>query len=428
MVNAGDPSRLAYAGVGDVIVVRGEGVRVWDSTGREYLDCVSGLFNLMLGHNHPDVVAAIKAQADELIYASYRFQTRPTNRAMELLVELSPSNLTRVDLGSSGGSTANEGAIKIAQIFTGRRDVIVPFRGHVGQSMATVALNGSNRMRSPFPPIFPSALHVPDPYCKRCVYGQHPETCGFWCVDRIDDFLDYASSGSVACMIIEPISGAGGNVVPPPGYLARLKEFCDERSILLIFDENHTAFGRTGYLTAADAFGVQPHMMTASKGLCGSGLPLAAILTEERLVGMDASQHGFTFGGTTLACAAAVATLEVVRQPAFLEHVRAVGAFLKGALSDLQAKHPCIGDVRGLGLMLGIELVEPNGAKAVERAHELQRALMTMGVITRVSEHGRGNVIELRPPLILSLDDARIIADRFGEAMDRIDAVGLGCG
>jgi 4-aminobutyrate aminotransferase-like enzyme len=408
---------LAYAGVGDVTIVRGEGVRIWDSRGHEYLDCVSGTFNLSLGHNHPAVVAAVKAQADQLIFASYKFQTEPTNRAMELLVELSPSNLTRVDLGSTGGSTANEGAIKIAQLHTGKRDVIVPFRGHVGQTIATAALNGLSRMRAPFPPTFPAALHVPDPYCMRCVYGQHPETCGFWCIDRIDDFLTYAGSGSAACMIIEPITGAGGNVVPPPGYLARLKAFCEEREILLIFDENHTAFGRTGYLTAAEAFGVEPHMMTASKGLCGSGLPLAAILTEERLVGMDATLHGFTFGGTTLACAAAVATLEIIRQPDFLERVRTVGRFLKDRLSALQAENPGIGDVRGLGLMLGVELVEPDGAKAIRIANKVQKTLLNLGVITRVSEHGLGNVIELRPPLTLELVDAGLIADRFGEAM-----------
>ena len=412
------PEDVAYYDLGDVRLVHGEGLRVWDAEGREYLDCVSGTFNLSLGHNHPDVVAAIKRQSEELIFASSMFQTDPTNRVMELLVELSPANLTRVNLRSSGGSTANEGAIKIAQLHTGRRDVIVPFRTHVGQTLATSALNGMARLRTPFPPTYPGAVAVPDPYCLRCFYRQHPDSCGFWCVDRIDDFLTYASSGSVACMIIEPITGVGGNVIPPPGYLQRLREFCDEREIVLIFDENQTSFGRTGRLTAADAFGVQPHIMTVSKGLGGSGLPLAGILTEERLVGMERSLHGFTAGGHPLAAAAAIATLEHIRQPEFLKSVRTLGAALLADLVALRDDFPEVSDARGLGLMLGVEVSEPDGSRSNRLGRELHKALMARGVVTRLSEHGLGNVIELRPPLILTPEDARVIAERFSEALE----------
>jgi 4-aminobutyrate aminotransferase-like enzyme len=415
-----DASRFAYHALGDTVLVKGDGVRVWDERGNEYLDAVSGTFNLVLGHNHPEVVATIKQQSDELIFASSAFQTLPTNRVMEMLVAVSPSNLTRVNLRSSGGSTANEGAIKIAQLHTGRSEVIVPFRGQVGQTIAATAFNGMARMRAPFTALMPGAIHVPDPYCMRCFYRQQPQTCGFWCVDRIDDFLTYASGGNVACMIIEPISGVGGNIVPPPGYLQRLKEFCDEREIVLIFDENQTSMGRTGHLFAADAFGVQPHVMTVSKGLTGSGLPLAAILTEEHLVGMERSLHGFTYGGHTLAAAAAVTTLEIIQRAGFLENVRAVGAALMTALDALRAQTRCIGDVRGLGLMIGVELVEPDGSRSNRIATALHAALMERRVVTRVSEHGLGNVIELRPPLILTHDDARLVAGRFAEAVEMV--------
>jgi validone 7-phosphate aminotransferase len=408
----------AYYELGDVELAHGEGVRVWDTTGREYLDCVSGTFNLVLGHNHPAVVAAVRGQLDDLVFASSSFRTGPTDRVMELLVELSPPELTRVNLRSSGGSTANEGAIKIAQWLTGRRDVIVPFRGHVGQSMAATSYNGTSRMREPFPYHLPGAVHVPEPYCFRCFYRQTPDKCGMWCVDRIEDFIAYASSGSVAAMLIEPISGVGGNVVPPPEYLPRLKEFCDERGIVLIFDENQTGLGRTGRLFAADHFGVTPHVMTLSKGLTGSGFPLAAILTEERLVGMPRSMHGFTYGSHTLSAAAAVATLNVVRRPEFLAHVRKVGALLMERLRGLDA--PCVGDVRGVGLMLGVELVEPDGSRSNRLATALNKALTDRAVITRVSEHGQGNVIELRPPLVLSAEDANLVADRFGEALETL--------
>lgn len=412
------PPPPAYYKQGPARLVGGSGLRVWDADGREYLDCAAGTFNLSLGHNHPDVVAAIKGQTDELLFASSMFQTDVSNRVMELLVELSPANLTRVNLRSSGGSTATEGAVKIAQLHTGRRDVIVPFRGHVGQTLAAGGLNGMAHLRAPFPVVYPRSVNVPDPYCLRCFYRQEPGSCGFLCIDRIDDFIRYAGTGSTAAMLIEPISGAGGNIVPPPGYLQRLREFCDERDIVLIFDETQTSFGRTGYLTAAEAFGVEPHMMTVSKGLSGSGLPLAAIITEERLVGMDRSLHGFTSGSHPIAAAATIATLSQVRRPEFLENVRTVGAALKAALLDLGRTYPEIGDVRGLGLMLGIELSEPDGSRSPRLAQALHAALMDRGVITRVAEHGTGNTIELRPPLILTHEDAKLVAERFGEALE----------
>ncbi|WP_425086257.1 aspartate aminotransferase family protein, partial [Streptomyces hainanensis] len=419
-----DPTQVAQYQLGDAVLVRGEGVRCWDSTGREYLDCVSGTFNLILGHNHPEVMAAVRAQTEELVFASSSFQTGPTNDVMTELVRLAPPELTRVNLRSSGGSTANEGAIKIAQHHTGRRDVIVPFRGQVGQTMAAASLAGHSRMRAPFPLVLPGALHVPDPYCYRCFYRQEPTTCGMWCVERIDDFITHASSGSVACVLIEPISGVGGNIVPPPGYFAELRRFCDERGIVLIFDEAQTGFGRTGTMFAAEQFGVSPHLMTLSKGMTGSGLPLAAILTEERMAGWDRSLHGFTYGGHTLSAAAAVKTLEIIQRTGFLANVRACGTILLDRLNALRADHPVIGEARGLGLMLGVELVEPDGGRAVARTHALHRALHARGLLTRVSEHGEGNVIELRPPLVLTPAEAHLIADRFGEAVASLDSRG----
>ncbi|MFE1451641.1 aspartate aminotransferase family protein [Streptomyces olivaceoviridis] len=414
------PQDAAQYQLGDITLVRGEGIRAWDAEGREFLDCVSGTFNLLLGHNHPEVMAAVREQTERLVFASSSFQTEPTNRVIQELAAISPPNLTRVNLRSSGGSTANEGAIKMAQLHTGRRDVIVPFRAHLGQSLATASLNGTTKMRAPFPHRYPGGLHVPGPYCFRCFYRQTPETCGMLCVDRIEDFITYASSGSVACVVIEPISGAGGNIVPPDGYLQELRRFCDEREIVLIFDEIQTGLGRTGQMFAADHFGVQPHMMTLAKGLTGSGLPMAAILTEERMADWDRSLHSFTYGSHTLSAAAALATLEIVQRPGFLENVRASGDVLLDRLRDLQKDNPVIGDVRGVGLMLGVELVEPDGSKAVARAHAYQRSLQDHGILTRVSEHGEGSTIELRPPLILTPADAHMVADRFGEALEGI--------
>ncbi|MGW5695388.1 aspartate aminotransferase family protein [Streptomyces asiaticus] len=348
------PQDAAQYKLGNILLAHGEGIRVWDTEGREYLDCVSGTFNLLLGHNHPEVMAAVREQSERLVFASSSFQTEPTNRVIQELIAISPANLTRVNLRSPGGSTANEGAIKMAQLHTGRRDVIVPFRAHLGQTIAMASLNGTTKMRAPFPYRYPGALHVPGPYCFRCFYRESPDSCGMLCVERIEDFITYASSGSIACVVLEPISGAGGNIIPPDGYLQELRQFCDEREIILVFDEIQTGLGRTGRMFAADHFGVQPHVMTLAKGLTGSGLPMAAILTEERMADWDRSLHSFTYGSHTLSAAAAVATLEIIQRPGFLENVRVSGKVLLDRLRELQQDHPVIGDVRGVGLMIGL--------------------------------------------------------------------------
>ncbi|HMA46734.1 MAG TPA: aspartate aminotransferase family protein, partial [Frankiaceae bacterium] len=338
-MTAAPPGPFSYP-TGDVTLVRGQGVRLWDDTGRRYLDGISGTFNLPLGHGHPRVVAAVREQAGTLAYASSSFQTRPVRELAAALVRLSPPHLTRVHLRSTGGSTANEGAIRIAQHATGRRDVVTMFRGHLGQTIATAGMSGYASRRAPFPASVAGRLVVPDPYCFRCFYRQRPQDCGLWCVERIADFLRYAGDGQAAAVLVEPVCGVGGNVVPPPGYLAELRRFCDERGIVLVFDEVQTAFGRTGHMFAADHFGVAPDMITVAKGLSGLGLPLGAVLLTDRLAGLDRQYHSFTSGGQPLAAAAALATLEVITAPGFLDRVRRVGGLLMGELTALRSVFP----------------------------------------------------------------------------------------
>ncbi|SEU08043.1 aspartate aminotransferase family protein [Stigmatella erecta] len=405
-----------YYETGDIVLTEGAGVRVRTRDGREFLDCISGTFNLLLGHNHPEVMAAAKAQMDRLVHTGSSYLSEPVEQLAQALVGLAPANLSRVHLRSAGGSTANEGAIRIAQHVTGKRDVITMFRSHLGQTMATIGYSGFAFHRAPFPYVMPGALHVPEPSCSRCFYGQKAEHCELPCVSRIDDFIRYASSGSVACVLIEPIFGVGGNIVPPPRYFPELKRFCEERGIVLIFDEIQTGFGRTGEMFAANYFGVAPHMMTLSKGLTGSGFPLGAILTEERLMGMPRIHHGFTGGGNAVASAAAVKTVEIVSRPGFLPHVRQVGTRLREGLARLAPHYPFIGEVRGVGLMLGLEVVGPRGEPAPARALGLQASLMRQGLMTRVSEHGRGHVIEIRPALVITEKEVDELLARFGEA------------
>ena len=406
-----------YYPVRDETMLRGEGIYLYDDTGRSYIDCASATFNLSLGYSHPAVLAAIRDQAEQLIHVTSSFQTGPVNELVGRLVALSPKNLTKVHVKVSGGSVANEGAIKMAQLATGRRDVITLFRSHLGQTMMMASLSGNSFRRAPFPSVGSLGLQVPDPYCYRCFYGQTRDSCGLRCVEKIDDFIEYASSGQIAAVVIEPISGNGGNIVPPDGYLEALREFCTEREIVLIFDEIQTGIGRTGRMFAADHFGVAPDAMTLAKGLGGSGAQVAAILTDDRLAGMDAHHHSFTYGANLLAAAAANTTLEIVGQPEFLANVRSVGEHIMDRLRELERRRPEIGDVRGVGLMIGVELVEPDGSPAVDLTNLVAETALRHRLILRTSRYGRGNVLKIRPPLILTHEEADLICDRFEAAL-----------
>jgi 4-aminobutyrate aminotransferase-like enzyme len=409
----GDVASRYYHPPDDVHMARGEGIYLYDEDGREYLDCVSGTFNLLLGYSHPEVVETIREQAGSLIHVTSRFQTRPLNELVTRLLDVSPPNLTRVHLKSASGSDANEGAIKIAQHHTGKTDVISLFRSHLGQTLAMIGASGAAFRRAPFPSNMPGFLHVPDPYCLRCFYRARPDTCGMLCAERVHDFIDFASSGSVACMIVEPISGNGGNIVPPPGYFQALKRVCDERDILLIYDEIQTGFGRTGEMFAADYFGVAPNMMTFGKGLGGSGMPIAGIFTEERLAGLEGHHINSTFGGNVLASAVAAKTLEIVGRPGFLENVREVGAHVTARLRDLATKVGYICDVRGPGLMIGVEVVDREGKPDAALANNIAATAQEHGLLLRTSLYGFGNVVKVRPPLILTLDEAESMCDRL---------------
>lgn len=413
MSRSEDVHELNYYKISDYRMRRGKGIYLYDADEREYLDCSSGTFNLSLGYGHPEVIAAVRDQAERLIHVTSSFQTGPVNELVRRLVEVSPSNLTKVHLKVSSGSTANEGAVKMAQAATGRRDVITLFRSHHGQTMMTTTLSGEAYRKAPFPYLFPGVVHVPDPYCYRCFYRQHPSQCGLLCVERINDFIEYASSGSVACIVVEPVSGSGGNIVPPDGYFLALRQLCDERGIALIFDEIQTGIGRVGRMFAAEHFGVKPDIITVGKGLGGSGAQVAAILTDKKLAGLDGEYHSFTYGANVLAAAAAVKTLEVINRSGFLENVRKVGAQIMERLAHLQLRYPCIGDIRGLGLMIGIEMVDNAGCPAGPTAQTLADRGLEHGLILRTSRYGRGNVLKIRPPLIITSEEADLLCDRL---------------
>jgi 4-aminobutyrate aminotransferase-like enzyme len=415
------PSALYGSGDGPMMD-HGRGVFLYDDTGADYLDAASGTFNLSLGYSHPAIVEAIQRQASRLIHASSRFQVQLIEDLAHRLVDLSPPNLTRVHLKSAGGSTSIEGAVRMAQNATGARDVVTLYRSHHGQTAMTVGMSGNAFRRAAAPVPRGDVVHVPDPYCRRCFFGAERSTCGLLCADRVSDVIDHASSGHVAAFVVEPVSGNGGNVILPDGYLQRIREICDARNIKLILDEVQTGIGRTGRMFAAEHFGVKVDAIVSAKGLGGSGAQISAILLDESLTTMDPGLHTFTFGGNILAAAAAVSTLEIVAQPAFLDHVTDVGAYLVSGLQTLAQRFSSIDHVRGLGLMIGFEIVDPHGAPDVALTNRIAQTAIRHRLLLRTSEFGRGNVVKIRPPLILTHQEADLLLDRLGETLAAVQA------
>jgi 4-aminobutyrate aminotransferase-like enzyme len=390
----------------------GRGLRLITENGVEFLDAVSGTFNLPLGYDDPRVVEAVIDQLRKCAHVSSSYSAPYAQAVLDALLELAPDNLGSGWMRDITGSTANECAIKIAQKSTGKTDVLSFHLSHHGQTLFTTAISGNAFRREAFPASRSAmSVKVPAPYCYRCPLKTTYPGCGFACVETIADTLEYAGNGSVACMIVEPVLGNGGNIVPPPGYFDALSQFCRQHDILLIADEVQTGIGRTGAMFASETFGIRPNIMTLGKGLGGVGIPATAVLMEERLDVLEKHDHSFTSGGNMLAIAAARATIEIVGDPAFLANVRRNGAVLESLLRSLGEQFRCVGDVRGVGLMWGLEIVGENGAPAPELATRIiELAESRHHLILRGSRYGFGNVVKVRPALIATPDDLDEIA------------------
>jgi predicted acetylornithine/succinylornithine family transaminase len=359
-----------------VAFVRGEGARLWDADGRSYLDFFSGLAVNNLGHAHPRVLAAIRAQSEKLLHASNVYYNEPAARLGQLLTEHSFAE--RVFFCNSGAE-ANEAAIKLArrhgfERLGGRYEILTMFDSFHGRTIATLSATAQEKYQSGFQPLLAGFRYVP--------FGDVEAVAG-------------ALRDETVAILVEPIQGEGGVNVPPDGYLRRLRELCDERGLLLILDEVQTGMGRTGALFAHEHEGIVPDIITIAKAL-GGGVPIGAMLTTAAVgSALDSGSHGSTFGGNPLACAAGVAVLEALLGDGVLENCRAIGQRLRERLEKLRAELPIIRAVRGRGLILGIEIDRPGRPRV---AAALERGL----VINCTAER----VIRLLPPLTLTAAEA----------------------
>ncbi len=372
-----------------ITIVRGEGARLWDDTGKEYIDCVGGQGSANLGHAHPAVVKAICEQAHTLISATEIFHNDKRAQLLEKLVSVAPRGMERVYLCNSG-TEAIEAALKFSRYTTGRTHILAFMRGFHGRTMGALSATYEPKYREPFVPLVPDFTHVPyDNLAK----------------------ADAAITDKTAGVIVEIVQGEGGVRPGSAEFLQGLQHLCRARGAMLIVDEVQTGFCRTGKMFACEHYDLEPDFLCVAKSIAG-GLPMGATLIGPRVKKLEPMIHGSTFGGNPLVCAAAVAAIGVMHEQHLAERAAEVGAYFKGRLERIES--PLIREVRGMGLLLGVELKQ--------KVTPTLQALMNKGVLALPAG---ANVLRLLPPLIIEKDDVDVVVDKIEEVLnDKVDAEG----
>jgi taurine--2-oxoglutarate transaminase len=394
----------AQAGLEPVTIVSAEGAHFTDGKGRRILDLASFALNATVALRHPRIAAAIAAQAETLPAAAPSMATDIRGRYGAALAQASPAGLDKF-LFTLGGADANEHAIKIARLVTGRSKIVTRYRSYHGATLGALAATGDAR-RLPFEPGLPGVVRVLDPYCYRCPFGWTPDICKRPCIDHVEEVIRYEGASSIAAVLIEAVVGTNGAFWGPAEYLPRLREICDRNGILLILDEVLTGFGRTGRFFAFERFGVVPDMITMGKAITSGHAPLGAVAVNGRIAEhFDGNQlvTGLTHNAHPISLAAALATLEVLRDEKLVERAARLDVILARGLAALASRHQVVGDVRSLGLYGVIELVKDRATREPLEApvKELARAALERGI--RVAT--RWNYIYIAPPLCIDEAD-----------------------
>lgn len=422
-----------------LVICRGEGVYIEDSTGKRYLDCTAGLWNVNVGHGRPEIRAALLAQFDQIAYYStFNGMTNPpSNRLARRLVDLlEPEEMTRMFF-SSGGSDAAETSFKLARQYwklmgSPEKTRILSLRhGYHGVHFGGLSASGSEMWRRAFEPAMPGFYQVENPYLYRNPWTTDPSDLGTICADLLQREILYHGADTIAAFIAEPVQGAGGVIVPPANYWPQVRAICDRHDILLIADEVVTGFGRTGFMFGARAWQVRPDIMNFAKGINSAYVPLGVTALGRKVASawdrthpLAAVTHGYTYSGHPLACAVALANLDIVERENLVANAAQQGAYFLTRLEELY-RYGRVGDVRGKGLMLGIELVSDKaGKEPLPGSHPyLQRLgarLRANGGMIRIA----GNRIILSPPLVFDrghVDEAMDILHRSFEQCEQCE-------
>jgi 4-aminobutyrate aminotransferase len=406
-----------------LVVKRAEGLIVEDVDGNLFLDCAAGIAVCSTGHCHPTVVKAIQDQATRLLHICGADFYDPNYISLsERLGEMAPGDDPKRVFLANSGAEAVEAALKLARHSSDRPRVVAFFGAFHGRTMGAVSLTASKSVyHGGFGPMVPGIAHVPYAYCYRCAYNLTYPSCNHACVDFIEDVLFARSfpAHEVAALFVEPVQGEGGYIVPPPSWLSRLRGLCDKYGILLVADEVQSGMGRTGKMFAIEHWDVEPDIICLAKALA-SGMPLSAMIAREEIMNWPAGAHGITFGGNPVCCAAAEATLDVLEQERLMDNAARVGANLLSGLRELAEESRLIGDVRGLGLMIGVEMVKDKHTKAMakEEANQVVLEAFKRGLLLLPCGP---NSIRFSPPLTITQAQADTALDIFATALKEVE-------
>lgn len=404
-----------------LVIAEARGAAVRDVDGNVFIDFSSGAVVANLGHCPPPVVEAVQAEAGRLLHY-FDFATEPRAQFFEVLAETLPPELQTFQMYSTG-SEAVEAALRLAKSHTGRREVISFDRAWHGRTLGSMSLMGGFPLKLGYGPFAPGVLHSPSAYCYRCPIDLTRDRCGVACARLVDRVYEEASERQLAAVIIEPIQGIGGVIAQPAEFLAHLRRFCDRTGALLIFDEVLTGAGRTGPMWAFEHSGVVPDVLIIGKGIA-SGYPISLLASRREV--MDHGPFGrpgagaSTFASGNLACAAGLATLRIFRDEDVLRRARPVADATLAGLHAIQERHPIVGDVRGAGMLMALELVTDRAAKtriSPDTARQLLLALARRGVLTA----GAAPILRLTPPLVISAALAARGVDLLDDALSEIE-------
>jgi 2,2-dialkylglycine decarboxylase (pyruvate) len=415
---------IRYAGgFAPFIVARAEGAWVETADGRRVLDFTSGQICSTLGHNHPRIAAAIRQALDRVVHLNSWMLSEPVLALAERLASLVPAPLEKVILLNTG-SEANEVALKLAKMHTGRFEIVALTRSFHGLLSGIASINFS-MAHAGYGPLLPGAFALPAPYAYRCPLRHCDGACDCTCLEAGFDLVDQQSVGSLCAVVAEPVLSAGGIIVPPQGYFRRLREFCDARGMLLVLDEAQTGFGRLGKMFGFELDGVVPDLVAVSKTL-GGGIPLAATIASSEIE-EDCVAKGFlhvtSHVSDPLPAAAGLAVLDVIEEERLVERARERGEYLLGRLRELQSAHEQIGDVRGSGLLVGLELVEdregrrPADVLGAEVTTECLRRGLSMNIVRAGSS---ANCFRMAPPLTITEDEVDLAVEILDESLTAV--------
>ena len=399
---------------------KGRGAVVEDVDGNVFIDFTSGVLVTNIGHCHPKHTAAIQEQAAELMNA-YDFVNPWRAKLSQKLVEITSPNLDKAFILSTGGE-ATEAAIKVARRYTGKYEIIAFHGAFHGRTYMAMSVGGKQGVKRHFGPMVPGILHAPFCYCYRCIFEQTYPECDLTCLRYLDRMLETESTGSVAALITESYQGGAGSIIPPGNYMQRLKKWCEDRDIVFILDEVQSSFGRTGKMFAYEHWGIQPNLLCLGKGI-GSGVPISALVGESRILDpLEPGSMSSTNGGNPLSSRAALTSIQIIEEEKLADRSARLGKMMLGRLNEMKANYEMVGDVRGMGLAVGVEIVTDKASRKpdAETTRRITQEAFNRGLIMIAPIGFYGNVIRIAPPLVIEEEHMMKGLDIMEEAIRRL--------